>query len=63
MEKRTKADEYRELMGHDPPDPGDHPLAEQWTYKGSREERARLAAELGETPEQPELIDGQGTLL
>lgn len=51
----TRRDEdverYRAEMGHDPPDPGDHPLGWQWDWRGTREERERLALELAPAPE------------
>ena len=57
-------DLYQEEMGRDPPNPGDHPLAHQWDYRGSKEERDRLRAELtngmlderGEQPTQDEQL-------
>lgn len=56
-------DRYREAMGREPPGPIDpeDPLAWQWKYRGTKEERERLGDELveddrGEQPEQDEAL-------
>lgn len=60
---RKLADRYRDEMGHDPPADPDHPLAGQWDYRGTREERDALALELGQKRELPEIHPDQETLI
>lgn len=51
---------YRAEKGKDPPEPGDHPLGWQWDYRGTPEDRERLAEELlppePQPPEQESLL-------
>lgn len=55
--------EYLELMGREPPDAGDHPLADQWDYRGTPEERRELAQQIATAAEPVPLIDGQIALM
>lgn len=67
MTKRPDAAErYRETMEREPPPPVDpaEPLAWQWDYRGTKEEREKLRADLlndipedrGPQPEQEEAL-------
>lgn len=45
LREQAERDEYEKLMGRPPPEPvTDHPLAWQWSYKGTKQDRERLAA-------------------
>lgn len=56
---RYEQDRYEQEVGKPPENlPEDHPYRWQWDYRGTKEDRERLAELLGE----PEEIEGQDAL-